>query len=125
MPELKVFGKQRKSLICFEIAANREICEIRVSLCYCQPFSRLLVSLHAKQLCFRAAILGETSKVRNEAGDYAESREIPSLRIRSCSVERFIPRNAPGPFQPATNQLLCFRALIIFWSSVSPRTPRN
>jgi hypothetical protein len=113
MPELKVLGKQRKSLICFEIAANREICESKVSRCYCQPLSSLLVSLHAKQLCFGAAILRETSKVGNEAGDYAESREIPSLRIRSCSVERFIPRSAAAPFRPATTHLLCLRALRI------------
>ncbi len=103
MPELKVFGKQRKSLICFEIAASREICEIRVPVCYCQAFSRLLVSLHAKQLCFRAAILGETTKVRMRQGTMRNR-----VRFRVCgfvvaaSSDSFqeVPRRHSGLLQP-------------------------
>lgn len=103
MPELKMFRKRRKSLICFEIAASREICEIRVSLCYCQPFSRLLVSLHANQLRFGVAILGETTEVRMRQGPMRNR-----VRFRVCgfvvaaSSDSFqeVPRRHCGQLQP-------------------------
>ena len=41
-----------------------------------------------------------------ETCDYAVSREIPSLRILTWRVDRFIPRSAAAPLGPATTQLL-------------------
>jgi hypothetical protein len=48
MPERNVFRQQRNSLICLEITAMREVCKFRVLACYCQLFSRLLISSHTK-----------------------------------------------------------------------------
>src|SRR5260370_30368265 len=49
MQKLNAFRKQRKSLICFEIRAKRENCEICFLACYCQGSSRLLISSHIKR----------------------------------------------------------------------------
>src|ERR1700692_348486 len=56
--------------------------------------------------------------------DWAFSRERPSLRIRNCSVERFIPNRVAAPLGPATTQFVCDNTLKICFRSVSSRTFR-
>ena len=49
---------------------------------------------------------------------------IPSLCIRDCSVERFIPSRAAAPFGPAIVQFVCSSARRICWRAVLSRTAR-
>jgi len=39
------------------------------------------------------------------------AREIPSLCIRKYRVERFTPKRAAAPFEPATTPFVCFKVL--------------
>jgi hypothetical protein len=48
MPKRDMFWQQWNLLICFEIAAKREVRQIRVPACHCQATSRLLSSWHPK-----------------------------------------------------------------------------
>ena len=51
-------------------------------------------------------------------------RAMPSLRMRNCSVERFIPRRAAAPFGPATTQLLRSSAATMCRRSASSSVSR-
>ena len=113
MPKRDLFGQQRNLLICFEIGAKREARKLRVLASHCQATSRLLIFLHAKWAVSGVELSREGRAQRNETCDYAELVEIPSLRIRTWRVDRFIPRRAAAPLGPATTQSDCLSALMI------------
>jgi hypothetical protein len=123
MPEPDVFREQRNSLNRYEIAAKREICEIGV-LAVLLPGIQQIANFFAHQESNVRSERFPKKELRQgfERCDYAVSREIPSLRILTWRVDRFIPRSAAAPLGPATIQLLCARALRICWRSVFSKT---
>jgi len=83
-------------------------------MCYCQASSRLLTSSHfIKKGVGTESYSENVVKCGMKTCDYAELLEIPSLRILTWRVDRFIPRRAAAPLGPAMTQLLCISALMI------------
>src|ERR1700676_936338 len=46
---------------------------------------------------------------------------MPSLRMRACSVVRFMPRRTAAPLGPAMRHCVCFKARRMCWRSASSR----
>src|SRR6266849_10741387 len=46
---------------------------------------------------------------------------MPSLRMRACSVVRFMPRRPAEPLGPAMRHCVCFKARRMCWRSASSR----
>src|SRR5258708_8991729 len=64
MPEPNVFRQPRNFLICFEITAKREVCQISVPAWQCQPHGKVAVFRHTMRSALEAGTFCRTTELR-------------------------------------------------------------